>query len=248
MSESLPVSASSSKFYRMQEYYPKLSSVSFPAMFVPVSKEILAALASGDVESGTVKKFVDEKLTPAMKNIPSPRFVSVDIAAPLDSPDFPSRRGAVGRGMEAWKLLASSPKIRTLAGEGKIEAVVIRPFRRMDIPREFRLFIKDGKLVGMSQYHLVRHFRRLVEREEEYMEKVKAFVKEIAPFLPEKDIVADIYFTHSRRIILVDLNVWGAPTDPKMFKWDSSPFQAEKPLYGIVPSPQTVSGELKVKF
>jgi hypothetical protein len=246
MSEILPLKKEF-PFYYMQDYYPMLSSVSFPTVFVPVTSEILQALAAGDVESSLVKKFADEKLAPAMRNIPSPRFVSVDIAAAADSPAFSAKRGAVGRAMEAWQLLASSPRIRSFAAEGKIKAICIRPFRRMDVPREFRLFIRDGKLAGMSQYHLVRHFRRLVERENEYMTKAKAFVEEIAPHLPARDIVADIYFTHSRRIILLDLNIWGEPTDPKMFKWDS-PFNGENPLYGIVPSPRTVSGEVKVKF
>ena len=105
MSETLPEKTAPA-FYRMPEYYPMLSSVSFPAMFVPVSEEILTALAAGDVESSVVRNFAEEKLAPAMKNIPSPRFVSVDIAAPVDSPDFSARRGAVGKALDAWKLLA----------------------------------------------------------------------------------------------------------------------------------------------
>ena len=133
------------------------------------------------------------------------------------------------------------------AAEGNVSNICIRPFRRMDVAREFRLFIRDGKFAGMSQYHLVRHFRRLVEREAEYMALASSFVEKIAPFLPEKDIVADIYITHTRRVILVDLNAWGGNTDAKMLNWDQLQ-EASSPVYGIVPPPRKISGQVEVKF
>ena len=74
-----------------------------------------------------------------------------------------------------------------------------------------------------------------------------SFVEKIAPFLPEKDIAADIYITHTRRVLLVDLNSWGGNTDAKMLKWEQLQ-ETQKPLYGIVPPPRKISGQLEVKF
>ena len=76
---------------------------------------------------------------------------------------------------------------------------------------------------------------------------VSAFVEKIAPFLPEKDIAADIYITHTRRVLLVDLNSWGGNTDAKMLKWEQLQ-ETQKPVYGIVPPPWKISGQLEVKF
>ncbi|MBR2363868.1 MAG: hypothetical protein IKA79_01590 [Lentisphaeria bacterium] len=232
--------------YRMQDYYSRLSAVCFPTVFVTLTQEEIEELAAGNKEGMKVGSVL-ERIAGAVKNLPSPRFISVDTFTPDDTVRFKEKKGAVSSPESIWNMLCESNKVKAAAAEGKICNIVIRPFRRMDEAREFRVFIKDGKFAGMSQYHLVRHFRRLVEREQEYMSLVGDFVKKIAPFLPAEDIVADIYITHTRRILLIDLNPWGKETDALMLKWDM-PWDTEKPVYGIVPAPRTISGEVEVKF
>lgn len=232
--------------YRMQDYYSLLSAVCFPTVFISLTEEEIKELAAGKKEGENVANILD-RIGGAVKNLPAPRFASVDSIAPKDTERYKTKKGAVTSPESIWNILCDSEKIREAASKGKVSNIVIRPFRRMDTAREFRLFIKGKKLVGMSQYHLVRHFRRLVEREKEYMALAESFVKKITPFLPEENIVADIYITHTRTVFLLDLNKWGAPTDPLMLKWEND-WDEKKPLYGIVPAPRKISGEVKVKF
>lgn len=234
------------KEYPMQKWYPALSAVCFPTIFVSLTEEEINALAAGTLEGKCVENVIG-RIACGVKNLPAPRFVSLDTFSPVDTERYKEKKGAVSSAKSIWNMLCSSGKVKKEAAEGKINNICIRPFRRMDVAREFRLFIKDGKFAGMSQYHLVRHFRRLVEREAEYMALASSFVEKIAPFLPDKDIVADIYITHTRRVILVDLNSWGGTTDAKMLKWDQQ-WDTGKPVYGIVPPPRKISGKVEVKF
>lgn len=234
------------KRYPVQEWYPRLSAVCFPTVFISLTEEEIGELAKGS-EKGKIVENVIDRISSGVKNLPSPRFISVDTFTPVDTGRFREKKGAVSSAKSIWKILCDSGKVKKEAALGNVTNICIRPFRRMDVAREFRLFIKDGKFVGMSQYHLVRHFRRLVERKEEYMRLGSSFVEKIRPFLPDKDITADIYITHTRRVILVDLNPWGEMTDGKMLKWDS-PWDEKNPLYGIVPAPRKISGEVEVKF
>lgn len=78
----------------------------------------------------------------------------------------------------------------------------------MDVTREYRLFIREGKLLAMSQYWLIRHFRRLVKLKDAYWSKSEKFVNEIAPILEMRDCAMDIYFTASGKILIVDVNPW----------------------------------------
>ena len=234
------------KEYPMQKWYPALSAVCFPTIFVSLTEEEIKALAAGTLEGNCVENVIG-RISGGVKNLPAPRFISVDTFSPVDTERYKEKKGAVNSAKSIWNVLCSSEKVRREAAEGRVTNICIRPFRRMDVAREFRVFIRDGKFAGMSQYHLVRHFRRLVEREAEYMALASDFVEKIAPFLPEKDIAADIYITHTRRVLLVDLNSWGGNTDAKMLKWEQLQ-ETQKPLYGIVPPPRKISGQLEVKF
>jgi hypothetical protein len=230
----------------MSNWYPSLASYSFPTVFVKLRGEELEALSKGD-ESGPAVDEAVARLDHAMKAFSGNRFVSVDLAAPTDSDRFASKRGAVHSALSAWHVLASSAKVRNSVAAGFSKCIAVRPFRRMDVTREFRLFIKDGALRAMSQYWLVRHFRRLEGRRELYWSLASEFVSKISWCLPSPDIVMDIYFTSGREIIVVDLNPWGDPTDPLMLRnwaqdWNSTPGLK------LIPSPAKISGDVNVSF
>ena len=117
----------------------------------------------------------------------------------------------------------------------------------MDVTREYRLFIREGKLLAMSQYWLIRHFRRLVKLKDTYWSKAEKFVNEIAPILEMRDCAMDIYFTASGKILIVDVNPWGPPTDPLMLNsWDRD-WNNTSGCF-IVPPPHTLSGDVNVSF
>ena len=232
--------------FRMPEWYPKLYKHCFPTVFLELSAEELDALTLGQTDSETVRHFLPE-LKRVMSNFPAPRFFSVDTVAPTDTERFKLKRGAVHSAASAWKILAESEKVRAAAAADLVSSICIRPFRRMQPAREFRLFVKDRKLVGMSQYWLIRHFRRLPDRLDRYWKCAEALIEEIADSLPAADLAVDIYFKKSSEILIIDLNPWGEPTNPLMYNtWDRDWSEPGKCL--IVPAPRMVSGDVNVHF
>jgi hypothetical protein len=228
-------------------WYPALASYTFPTQFVSLHPEEVRALADG-VVSGPAVQGVIGRLQTAMKTFSGSRFVFADSAAPTDTERFALRRGAVSSAESAWKFLALSEKVRKAAAEGGAEHICVRPFRRMTKPREFRLFIYDGVLTAMSQYWLVRHFRRLEGPKNIYWEKAKKFTDEISWLLPVKTLAADIYFTAKGEILIVDLNPWGPPTDPLMLgSWDKHDWKSGIGIK-LIPPPIKISGDVSVSF
>ena len=208
--------------------------------------EEIAVLKEGEKRGAAVKGLLP-RLETAMSTFLYTRFVSVDLVAPTDTERFRLKRGAVRSARSAWNILAESEKVRQSAARGEVSCICIRPFRRMDVTREFRLFIRGGKLQAMSQYWLIRHFRRLVELRQTYWSKAEKFVNEIGPVLEQRDCAMDIYFTAGGRILIVDINPWGPPTDPLMLNsWDRD-WNATSGCF-IVPPPHTVSGDVNVSF
>ena len=117
----------------------------------------------------------------------------------------------------------------------------------MSYPREFRLFIHGGHLSAMSQYWLVRHFKRLEGRKQSFWNKAKALVEDIAWQLPRPDVVLDVYFTSGNQILLIDFNPWGNPTDPLLVRGWNRDWTVPAGIK-LMPPPFTVSGDVNVSF
>lgn len=233
--------------FRVQNYYPQFAHCSLPATFAFLREPEIAALANGEYTGRNAESAI-RRISEAMRPFRGRHFVSTDFAAPTDSPRFlSSKRGAVVSAQSAWYSLAGSAKIRALAAAGDVQCVCIRKFREFDVPREFRLFVKNGELVAMSQRFLTRHFRRLVRRQEDYWNVAKMFFEEIRSSLPVDTLAIDIYITCKRKVIVVDINPWGEPTDPLMFRdWNR---EIPEPLGCLlVPPPCMISGDVHVSF
>lgn len=234
------------KMCRTTYWYPLLANYTFFTVFVKLHENEIQALANGEQDSQEAKDVIS-RMTIPMHNITGNCFVFTDSSAPTDTERFEKKRGAVFSAKSAWRFLALSEKVRAAAKDGKVSSVCIRPFRRMSKPREFRLFIYDGKLTGMSQYWLIRHFRRLEGPKQEYWEKAAKMVDEISWLLPVKNVVMDIYFTSSGKIIIIDLNTWGEPTDPLLFRtWQRN--WAEVAGIKLITPPTKICGDVNVSF
>ncbi len=248
-------SSENEAFLRTPVWYPVLAEHTFLTSFVKLRQEALEVLISGDNldnydredKVNPVLLAAIEDLRKPMAAIPGNCFVSVDSCAPTDTERFRNKRGAVYSPRSAWKYLSKSSKVRAAAKRGEVECICLRPFRRMNRTREFRLFIRNGELIAMSQYHLLRHFRRLEGVKRKYWKQAVKFVESISWKLQLKTLVMDIYFTSAGEILIIDLNPWGPPTDPLLLRdWDRD---WSKPI-GIVlmGPPVTIVGNVTVSF
>ncbi len=241
-------------FLRMPVWYPVLAEHAFVTSFVKLRPEAIGALAAGaggksapGKEWEKVVRSVIADLAAPMAGIPGNCFTSVDKCSPTDTERFELKRGAVYSPQSAWRFLASSAKVRAAADRGEVEYICLRPFRRITWPREFRLFIRGGQLNAMSQYHLIRHFRRLEGMRRHYWRLVSKFIDSIAWKLPAEDLVMDIYITSEEKVLIIDLNCWGEPTDPLLLRrWDRD--WSEPAGIVLMAPPAKLHGDVNVSF
>ena len=232
-------------------WYPRLGAYSLFTTFVAIPDDVRCYLGCSNratfENAAEINARMIEMLRRPLQAFQGYVFVTVDHCAPTDTRRFIERYGAVRNAQQAWDILCSSEKVRRSAAAGEVHTICIRKYHRMNIPREFRLFIRKGELVAMSQYHLVRHFRRLEGVRGRYLALAEKFVKLIGWMLPVEEVVMDIYITKAGLVRIVDLNPWGVPTDPLLLRsWDRD---WSKPA-GIVlmAPPAKLSGHVDVSF
>jgi hypothetical protein len=234
--------------YGIPYWYHSLANYTFITSFVKLNDAEKKAFVEKQ-HSGAAARSVIKKLSFPMKSIPGNCFVCVDSAAPTDTGRFNSKKGAVYSPESAWRVLTGSEKVRAAVSDGNAGYICIKPFRRITRAREFRLFIKDGKLAGMSQYWLYKHFKRLSSTKRYYLEKAERFVSETLWLLPAETLVMDVYFTSDGDIIVIDLNPWGEPSDPLLFiNWDKGFDVSGDNRIKTVEPPVKISGEINVSF
>ncbi|MFW5996980.1 MAG: hypothetical protein ACOCQP_03095 [Lentisphaeria bacterium] len=229
----------------ISEWYPMLGQFSFPTVFVQLRNNEREALMRGELKGAVVRKPI-ARLQRVIRDLPGGCFVTTDVCAPTDSEHF-GKTGKASYGLTAWRLLATSGKVREALQDGKTDRLVVRPYRRINKTREFRLFVYQRKLKGMSQYNLERHFHRLAGQEKTIWRWGKKFTEGIADFLPVDNVAVDVYISSENEFFIIDLNRWGEPTSPLLFKTWEHDWQEEKGLK-LIPYPVDMKGEVSVSF
>jgi len=227
-------------------WYADLGEYSFPTLFVRLDDEEIESLTAGQTD-GPAPRRVARRLQEAIRHMTGAAFVGADVCAPTDSPCFRYGRW-ISFGKSAWKLLASSEKVKSAFLAGHTRRLTVRPFRRMDRAREFRMFIQNGRLTAMCQYHLdLGYLPRIAARRDELWRSARRFVPHLTRLLPARDIVIDVYLRSSRRWLLLDLNPWGPPTDPLLLRrWDRD-WSDDAGLL-LAPRPVRMQGDIEVSF
>ncbi|MDD7984818.1 hypothetical protein PQO01_07645 [Lentisphaera marina] len=225
---------------KISEWYPFLGHLTFPTVFLALNKEECTALQAGQSLAS-----LEERITRAIASLPGSCVLGVDSCMPTDSTSFKKSK-ALKSGKLAFKMLAESEKVKAAIAAGD-KTLTVRPYRRMDKTREFRLFVKDGDLKAMTQRNLERHFKRLEARQDLYWQKGLDFVDEIKKYINEQDYVVDIYFTSTADVMIVDFNTWGEPTLPLLMKtWDRDWSQVDG--LKLMAEPIQLGGDIKVSF
>ena len=226
------------------QWYSSFSEHTFPTLFIRLTDEEQAFLI-GDSADQKVVSHLEERLQQAMNSLPGKSFVALDNCAPTDVENFIKLK-AQSSASSAIKLLQSSEKVKTSLKEKKAVHLYVRPYRRMDKTREFRLFIHNRQLVGMSQYCLERHFRRLEGRKDEFWNKALAFAAEVTPFLQDENQIIDIYFTSNGTVLINDFNDWGEATPLLLRSWDRD--WSEVAGIKLMKPPRQMKGNVEVTF
>ena len=231
--------------FAISHWYADLGDCTFPTVFVRLSGAEIEALLSADSQSDAARKSM-ARLDLAIQSLPGASFVGADVCAPTDSPQYRHGHG-LRTGRAAWELLAGSRKICDAFRAQATQRFTVRPFRRMERTREFRMFICQRRLAAMSQYHLDGYAARLHARQAEIWSLAQAFAAEIIPWLAAENFAMDVYLTSDRQLLVVDLNPWGDPTSPLLLRgWDRD--WTQEAGLKLIPKPVKMKGEISVSF
>ena len=235
-------------FCRIVNWYPVLGEHSMMTVFLKLNADDIRLLAEG-VGDGDAVGSVVARLKKVMRGGALDNFfISADLCSPTDTERFAAKRGAVHSAESAWYFLANSEKIRRAAQAGEVEYLAVKPFVRIDRTREFRIFVKDGEMRAMSQYNLIRHFRRLEGIKEELYSAVTCWFEGIKENLPVKDIVIDVFLENDDKTVkIIDLNCWGEPTDPLLLRTFEQDWDSVSGIKLMLP-PTKISGDVAVSF
>jgi len=87
---------------------------------------------------------------------------------------------------------------------------------------EMRCFVRNRRLVGVSQRHMTQYFPQLESRQEDILDALLRFhARKIIPStFPPEAFVYDVYVTPQGTVKIVDINPWGGTTSPLLFSWE----------------------------
>jgi len=234
---------------KISDWYTTFADLSFPTVFIKLSKIEIDSIVNN--LSGEGKNSVYQRLTHAMTLLPRGVVLNADCCAPSDSSAF-KRRRILHTPISSWKQLTTSDKVKKALSEGQSDTLCLRPYRRMDRAREFRLFIKDGKLLAASQYNLDKNYPKLRKRQDEIWSLFNHFfMTKLSPFLTQKEVVLDVYISGNNDVKIIDFNEWGGKTAPLLLrKWDQDfdQFFETRHRLMLLASPVAMCGDVSVSF
>lgn len=108
----------------------------------------------------------------------------------------------------------------TVAGDVKY-VLVLRKWLSLNPSSEFRCFVKNGAVVGISQRDCTNCYHHISLQKDEILQDVMSFYNEvIGGKFPDNDYTFDVYRETKDVVKLIDFNPFGKTTDSLLFEWD----------------------------
>lgn len=98
----------------------------------------------------------------------------------------------------------------------------LRPWINIPEWAEFRMFIRDGRVIGASQYLHRKTYPEISYNEAGILAALQGFAPVLLESLHVPSVVADVFLEPQRtgfRATLIELNPFGQETDPCLFNW-----------------------------
>jgi D123 len=135
--------------------------------------------------------------------------------------------------------LPSAPS--TLSPSDIPYVLVLRPYFKINTSFEFRCFVKDRTLIGLSQRDLkyVGYPTSLIQTLQHTIQTF--FDTKLKYTFPDPNFVFDVYLPEPHdRVRLIDINPWAPRTDPLLFSWvELLDFKVPGPFLGVPESGNT---------
>jgi hypothetical protein len=136
----------------------------------------------------------------------------------------------VGTNGALWLMRQANPRvsgvIRRGLQDGQALSLFIFPWLPIPQWAEFRVFIRQGELAGMSQLHSDQAFAQIAQHEAAIKLALDAFVTAALPRIKQPDVVMDVLAEPMAgggfRIRLVDMALLGPRSDTGLFSWEKA--------------------------
>lgn len=157
-------------------------------------------------------------------------FVRLGFRAPTDSEVGLEADLQVDGGPEALTVLQGSARVfddLCLAQEcGHEPALVVRPWLEIEPWQELRAFVRDRRLVGLSQRHAGLRLRGLIDRVDALESAAQRLCGALGPRWPLDDLIVDLVVEpEGLQAQVVDLHPWLPWSDAGLFRWDEDRFE-----------------------
>uniref|UniRef100_A0A663LZI8 Translation initiation factor eIF2 assembly protein n=1 Tax=Athene cunicularia TaxID=194338 RepID=A0A663LZI8_ATHCN len=99
--------------------------------------------------------------------------------------------------------------------------LVLRKWCELIPGAEFRCFVKENKLIGISQRDYTQYYDHISKQHEEICRSIQEFFKKHIQYkFLDEDFVFDVYRDSRGRTWLIDFNPFGEVTDSLLFTWE----------------------------
>ncbi|KAK5620684.1 hypothetical protein CRENBAI_020395 [Crenichthys baileyi] len=99
--------------------------------------------------------------------------------------------------------------------------LVLRKWSELIPGGEFRCFVKENKLIAISQRDYTQYYQHILKQEEQISQAIQEFFSQHVQYnFLDEDFVFDVYRDSQGRVWLIDLNPFGEVTDSLLFSWD----------------------------
>lgn len=173
-----------------------------------------------------VIKILEDRLDVEVKKFPKGAFVRLGSRSPKDVDIKP-----VFNGKEAIQLLLSSVRVFDdfcMALKHLYNPhIFIREWIDIEEYFEFRCFMKDRKLVGISQYQYNKTYLEVINQADSIEWVIQSFFPKFQSVCELDDVVFDVFLKYKKRfdgntaweVKLLEINPYFEMTDPCLFDW-----------------------------
>lgn len=203
----------------------ELLAVTYPLRMVPFPHDLLVKclkLANGEWQKGLIGDF-NALVQPTLDDmgISDRYFAKLCSRSPKDFLSDGPRLMTLNTATELLEALRGSMRcFEDMCHLVHLDVayIVLRPFVDFEPWQEFRVFVKDGKIAGISQYHYKYPFGILQVELDIYEREIRQFINDVViPNFPLPDFVADIIVNVESDPILLEINPYGL-SDPCLFE------------------------------
>ena len=169
------------------------------------------------------------RLKPAIARFPGGAFIRLGSRSPKDSAIFQATAGRVTEAVTAIKLLQTSDRVHADVARclelGHTPALFVREWLLLSPWQEFRCFMRNRRLVGISQLDVInyRGHPQLQQMAPHIEHSIREFFPSFASTCHLETVVFDVICAPGPdgklRTRLLELNPWGNQTSPGLFDW-----------------------------